>query len=406
LPPANPPELSHTIPFEVTNHHGDSFYPFKGPRATIFLPARSVDSFRFVPAGIPVRDPPAEVGVAEVARLPTRPRKSGDFRYGRKTRHHPRKRSSDRPPAYNDRCRKADPPGAPPEEGTMAAMRVAQVSRPKGPFEIVERPIPEPGPGTVRIKVQACGICHSDSVTKEGLFPNIRYPRVPGHEVAGVIDAVGPGVPGWQPGPEVGAGWDGGYCGYCDHCRRGEFFACDRGQITGVTYDGGYGEYMIAPASAVALMPADLPPEGAAPLMCAGLTTFNALRNSGARPGDVVAVLGLGGLGHLGVQYAAKMGFHTVGIARGKDKEDLARRLGAAVYIDNQAQDPAAELQKLGGARVILATATSGEAMSAVSGGLAINGTLLIVGAAESMQVSPVFLLMGNRSVKGWYSGT
>jgi D-arabinose 1-dehydrogenase-like Zn-dependent alcohol dehydrogenase len=258
----------------------------------------------------------------------------------------------------------------------------------------------------VRIKVQACGICHSDSVTREGLFPNIRYPRVPGHEVAGMIDAVGPGVPAWEPGQKVGVGWNGGYCGYCERCRRGEFFACVRGQITGVTYDGGYGEYLIAPASAVALMPADLPAVEAAPLMCAGLTTFNALRNSGARPGDVVAVLGLGGLGHLGVQYAAKMGFHTVGIARGKDKEPLARKLGAALYIDSQAQDPAAELLKLGGARVILATATSGEAMSAVQGGVAPNGTLLIVGAAESMTVSPMALLMGNRAVKGWYSGT
>jgi D-arabinose 1-dehydrogenase-like Zn-dependent alcohol dehydrogenase len=285
-------------------------------------------------------------------------------------------------------------------------MRVAQVPRPKGAFEIVERPIPEPAAGTVRIKVHACGICHSDSITKEGLFPGIQYPRVPGHEVSGVIDAVGPGVAGWQPGQRVGVGWNGGYCGYCDHCRRGEFFACVRGQITGVTYDGGYGEYLIAPASGVALMPAELPPGDAAPLMCAGLTTFNALRNSGARPGDVVAILGLGGLGHLGVQYAAKMGFHTVGIARGQDKEPLARKLGAAVYIDNQAQDAAAELQKLGGARVILATATSGEAMSAVQGGLAVNGTLLVVGAAESMQVSPLFLLSGCRSVKGWNSGT
>ncbi|MCI0642175.1 MAG: alcohol dehydrogenase [Gemmataceae bacterium] len=288
----------------------------------------------------------------------------------------------------------------------MVTMRVAQVSRRKGHFEIVERPIPEPGAGWVRIKVHACGICHSDAITKEGLLPGIQYPRVPGHEVAGVIDAVGSGVAGWEPGQRVGVGWNGGYCGYCDHCRRGEFFACVRGQITGVTYDGGYGEYLIAPASAVALMPAELPPVEAAPLMCAGLTTFNALRNSGARPGDVVAVLGLGGLGHLGIQYAAKMGFHTVGIARGKDKEPLARRLGAAVYIDSQAQDPAAELLKLGGAKVILATATSGEAMSAVQGGLAVNGTLLIVGAAESMQVSPLSLLMGCRSVKGWYSGT
>jgi D-arabinose 1-dehydrogenase-like Zn-dependent alcohol dehydrogenase len=288
----------------------------------------------------------------------------------------------------------------------MAVMRVAQVPRPRGPFEVVERQIPQPGAGTVRIKVLACGICHSDSLTKEGGLPGIQYPRVPGHEVAGVIDAVGPGVAGWETGQKVGVGWNGGYCGYCDYCRRGDFFACVRGQVTGVSFDGGYADYMIAPASAVALMPADLPPVEAGPLMCAGLTTFNALRNSGARPGDVVAVLGLGGLGHLGVQYAAKMGFHTVAIARGKDKEPLARKLGAAVYIDSQAQDPAAELLKLGGAKVILATATSGEAMSAVQGGLAVNGTLLIVGAAESLQVSPILLLMGCRSVKGWYSGT
>lgn len=288
----------------------------------------------------------------------------------------------------------------------MATMRVVQVSGPNRPFEIVERQIPEPGIGSVRIKVQACGVCHSDSVTKEGLFPNIQYPRVPGHEVAGVIDAVGPGVAGWEPSQQVGVGWNGGYCGYCDPCRRGEFFACVRGQTTGVTYDGGYAEYMVAPASAVARMPAELPPVEAAPLMCAGLTTFNALRNSGARPGDVVAVLGLGGLGHLGVQYAAEMGFHTVGIARGNDKEPLARQLGASVYIDSQAQDPAAELLKLGGAKVILATATSGEAMSAVQGGVAVNGTLLIVGAAESMRVSLFPLFQGNRSIKGWYSGT
>jgi D-arabinose 1-dehydrogenase-like Zn-dependent alcohol dehydrogenase len=288
----------------------------------------------------------------------------------------------------------------------MATMRVVQVSRPKGPFEVVERPIPEPGGGTVRIRVQACGICHSDSLTKEGAYPGIQYPQVPGHEVAGVIDAVGAGVARWEPGQRVGVGWNGGYCGHCDPCRRGQFFACVTGQVTGITFDGGYAEYMIAPASAVALMPAELPPVEAAPLMCAGLTTFNALRNSVARPGDAVAVLGLGGLGHLGVQYAAKMGFHTVGIARGKDKEPLARRLGAAVYIDSQTQDPAAELRKLGGAAVILATATSGEAMSAVQGGLAVNGTLLVIGAAESMQVSPLLLLAGCRSVKGWYSGT
>ena len=288
----------------------------------------------------------------------------------------------------------------------MATMRVVQISQPGGPLEIVERPIPEPGRGSVRIRVEACGICHSDALTKEGHYPGIQYPRVPGHEVAGVIDAVGADTPDWQPGQRVGVGWNGGYCGHCDYCRRGEFFACVTQQVTGVTYDGGYAEYMIAPASAVALMPTELPAVEAAPLMCAGVTTFNALRNAGARSGDVVAVLGLGGLGHLGVQYAAKMGFRTVGIARGKDKEPLARQLGASVYIDSQSQDPAAELQKLGGAKVILATATSGEAMSAVQGGLAVNGTLLIVGAAASMQVSPVFLLSGCRSIKGWYSGT
>ncbi len=288
----------------------------------------------------------------------------------------------------------------------MSTMRVAQVSRPKGPIEIVTRPIPVPGAGMVRIKVHACGVCHSDVMVKEGLFPNIQYPRVPGHEVTGIIDAIGPGVVAWQTGQQVGVGWNGGYCGYCDPCRRGQFFACVRSQVTGIHFDGGYGEYMLAPSSAVALMPAELPPVEAAPLLCAGITTFNALRNSDARPGDVVAVLGLGGLGHLGVQYAAKMGFYTVGIARGKDKEALARKLGAAAYIDNQAQDAAAELQKLGGAKVILATATSGEAMSAMQGGLGAGGTLLVIGAVDSMQVSPIVLLSANRSVSGWYSGT
>lgn len=288
----------------------------------------------------------------------------------------------------------------------MTTMRVAQVSHPNGPFEIVERPIPDPGPGTIRIKVQACGICHSDSLTKEGLYPGIEYPRVPGHEIAGTVDAVSAGVVQWKAGQRVGVGWNGGYCGHCDPCRRGNFFACVTGQVTGITFDGGYGEYMIAPASAVALMPDDLPAVDAAPLMCAGVTTFNALRNSGARPGDLVAVLGLGGLGHLGVQYAAKMGFHTVGIARGKDKEALARQLGASMYIDSHAQDPAKELLALGGARIILATATSGDAMSAAQGGLGVNGTMLILGAAMTMQVSPMSLLARCQSLKGWYSGT
>jgi D-arabinose 1-dehydrogenase-like Zn-dependent alcohol dehydrogenase len=287
----------------------------------------------------------------------------------------------------------------------MATMRVVQIPSPKGAFEIVERPIPEPGPGTVRIRVQACGVCHSDSLVKEGLAP-VQYPRVPGHEVAGVIDAVGQGVTQWKTGQTVGVGWNGGYCGQCDPCRRGNFFACVTNQVTGLSFDGGYAEYMIAPASAVALMPAGMSPVESAPLMCAGLTTFNSLRNSIARPGDLVAVLGLGGLGHLGVQYANKMGFHTVAIARGKDKEALAKQLGAAIYIDSQAQDASAELQKLGGAKVILATATSGEAMSALVGGLGVKGSILIVGAVNSMEASPLTLLFGSRSIQGWYSGT
>jgi len=284
-------------------------------------------------------------------------------------------------------------------------MRVAQLTGPKREFEIVERPIPEPSPRTVRIKVTACGVCHSDALVKEGLWPGIQYPRVPGHEVTGTIDAVGAGVIGWTRGQRVGVGWNGGYCGRCDACRRGNLFACETHQVTGISFDGGYGEYMIAPVSAVARFPDELSPSAAAPLMCAGLTTFNALRNSGARPGDVVAVLGLGGLGHLGVQYAAKMGFKVVGIARGKDKEPLARQLGASIYIDSQSQDPAAELLKLGGASVVIATVTAGAAMSAVVGGLAPNGTLLVIGAPESLQLSPVVLIGGQRSVKGWYSG-
>jgi D-arabinose 1-dehydrogenase-like Zn-dependent alcohol dehydrogenase len=288
----------------------------------------------------------------------------------------------------------------------MPMMRAVQVTRAKGSFEVVERPIPQPGAGMARIKVQACGVCHSDSVVKEGLFPNIAYPHVPGHEVAGVIDAVGADVADWKTGQRVGVGWHGGYCGHCDACRRGNFFACQTGQITGLSFDGGYQQYMIAPASALAMIPEQLPPVEAAPLMCAGVTTFNALRNSGARPGDTVAILGLGGLGHLGVQYASKMGFKVVGIARGKDKEPLAKKLGAKIYIDSEAANPADELLKLGGAKVILATVTAGEAMSAVEGGLAVNGTLLVVGAAPSMQVSPLWLLSGCRSVKGWYSGT
>ena len=288
----------------------------------------------------------------------------------------------------------------------MPKMRVVQVARRKGPFELVERDIPQPGAGTVRIKVQACGVCHSDSMVKEGLFPGIEYPRVPGHEVVGVIDAVGANTGDWKPGQRVGVGWHASHCLRCDACRRGQFFACPYAQVTGLAFDGGYADYMIAPTTALARVPESLSAVDGGPLMCAGLTTFNALRNAGARPGEVVAVLGLGGLGHLGVQFAAKMGFKTVAIARGQDKEPLAKKLGAQHYIDSQAQDPSAALLKLGGAKVILATVTHGPAMSAVQGGLAANGTLLIVGAAESIEVSPVGLLSGCRSVKGWYSGT
>jgi D-arabinose 1-dehydrogenase-like Zn-dependent alcohol dehydrogenase len=289
----------------------------------------------------------------------------------------------------------------------MTMMRAAQVAGPKAPLELVRLEIPEPGAGTVRIKVQACGVCHSDSVTKEGLFPNIAYPRVPGHEVIGIVDAVGAGVARWSAGQRVGVGWHGGNCGYCDACRRGDAFACENETlVTGVTSDGGYADYMIAPAMAVARVPDNLSSVEGAPLMCAGLTTFNALRNSDARPGEVVAVLGLGGLGHLGVQFAAKLGFNTVAIARGQDKAPLARQLGAHHYIDSRTEDPAAALRKLGGAKVILATVTNGAAMRAVQGGLGPRGTLLIVGVPESLAIDPLPLILGSQSVKGWYSGT
>jgi D-arabinose 1-dehydrogenase-like Zn-dependent alcohol dehydrogenase len=290
----------------------------------------------------------------------------------------------------------------------MAKMRAVQVGHAGGAFEIVEREVPEPESGMVRVKVQACGICHSDEVTKEGQFPGIQYPRVPGHEVVGVIDAVGPNVPPrWAVGERVGVGWNGGYCGYCDSCRRGNFFACETStQVTGVTRDGGYADYLVTPFSAVALVPEELSAVEAAPLMCAGVTTFNCLRNSGARPGDLVAVVGLGGLGHLGVQFAAKSGFNTVAIGRGKDKEALAGKLGASHYIDTAAQDPAAELQKLGGAKVILATVTSADAMKAVIGGLVPTGTFMIVGAVPSLEVPSLQLLLKSQQVKGWYSGT
>ncbi len=290
----------------------------------------------------------------------------------------------------------------------MPIMRAVQVARKGGPLELVERPIPEPGHGEVRIKVEACGICHSDSLTKEGLMPGIQYPRIPGHEVVGVIDAVGPAIPPrWTTGLRVGIGWHAWHCGYCDNCRRGDFFACQTGvKVTGLNFDGGYADYMIAPTTALALLPTDLPATDAAPLMCAGLTTFNALRNSGAKPGDLVAVLGIGGLGHLGVQYSAKMGYRTVAIARGQDKAALAKQLGASIYIDSQSQDPAAELTKLGGAKVVVATATSGAAMGATLAGLSPRGRLMVLGAADNFEASPVTLLLANRSIEGWYSGT
>jgi alcohol dehydrogenase/propanol-preferring alcohol dehydrogenase len=289
----------------------------------------------------------------------------------------------------------------------MAKMRAVQVSRAGGPLEKVEREIPVPGPGRVRVKVEANGVCHSDVVTKDGLWPWITYPRVPGHEIAGVVDDIGEGVAGWTKGDRVGIGWHGGHCGYCDSCRRGDFLFCRVSPlISGISTDGGYADYVVAPAGALARIPQALSAVEAAPLMDAGVTTFMGLRHSGARPGDLVAVLGVGGLGHLGVQFAAKMGFDTVAIARGADKEDFVRRLGARVYIDSEKQDPAAELTRLGGARAILATATSGAAMAAVIGGLAVDGRLEVVGAPQDpLQVPAGQLIFGRRTIGGWASG-
>src|SRR5580704_15018161 len=272
----------------------------------------------------------------------------------------------------------------------MSRMRAVQVSGANAPFEVVVRDIPDPGPRQVRIKVQACGICHSDSFTKMGAFPGIRFPRVPGHEVVGLLDAVGSDVPDWKAGARVGVGWHGGHCGHCASCRRGDFITCATGQIPGISYDGGYADYMIAPFEALAAIPDDLDAAEAAPLLCAGITTYNALRNSGVRAGDTVAVLGIGGLGHLGVQFSAKMGCHTIAIARGADKGPLARQLGAHHYLDSTTQDVAAELSKLGGAHVILSTVTSAPAMSAALGGLAIGGKMIVVGATpDPIEVSP-----------------
>jgi D-arabinose 1-dehydrogenase-like Zn-dependent alcohol dehydrogenase len=290
----------------------------------------------------------------------------------------------------------------------MAKMRAVQVTKPGQPFETVERDVPQPKFGEVRMAVEACGICHSDSLTKEGYWPGIQYPRVPGHEIAGTIDAIGEGVKGWSVGQRVGVGWHGGHCGYCDRCRRGDFLTCQVAPlIPGILYDGGYEDFMIVPAAVLALIPDALTFAEAAPLMCAGVTTFNALRHSGARAGDVVAILGIGGLGHLGVQFAAKMGYHTVAIARGSDKAALAKELGAHVYIDSSSQDVAAELLKLGGAKVVLATATNGKAMSATIGGLGVDGKLLVVGApSDPIEVQALQLIGGRHSVAGWASGS
>ena len=286
----------------------------------------------------------------------------------------------------------------------MKAIRVDQAG---GDFRLVDEKLVEPSRGQVRIKVQACGVCHSDSMTKDGLFPGIKYPRSPGHEVAGVIDALGEDVGDFKRGDRVGVGWHGGHCSRCDRCRRGDFISCRFLQVPGISYDGGYAEYMIAPVEAIARIPDGLRAEEAAPIMCAGITTFNALRHSGAKPGDLVAIQGIGGLGHLGIQFAAKFGFDVVAIGRGEDKQALALKLGARRYIDTDAQNVAAELSKEGGAEVILATAPDGKAMGALVDGLGVGGRLVVVGASpEPLAVSSLQLIMARRSIVGWPSGT
>jgi D-arabinose 1-dehydrogenase-like Zn-dependent alcohol dehydrogenase len=293
------------------------------------------------------------------------------------------------------------------KENSMARMRAAQISKPHGDFELVEREIPQPGPRQVRIKVEACGVCHSDVLVKENLFPGIQYPRVPGHEIAGTIDAIGSAITKWKVGERVGVGWHGSHCFECEACRRGDFFLCAVGGVTGVSFDGGYAEYLVIGTEAVAAMPDDLPADEAAPLLCAGITVFNSLRNAGARSGDLVAVQGIGGLGHLGIQYAQKMGFHTVAIGRGKDKEALAKKLGAKEYIDNAASDPAEELKKMGGANVILATAPDSKSMAAMMGGVKPSGKLVVIGASgDPLEINGIDLLSQRKAVQGWPSGT
>ena len=286
-------------------------------------------------------------------------------------------------------------------------MKAAQISKAGGDWEVIERAIPEAGAGQVRVKVEACGICHSDTLVKEGLWPELQYPRVPGHEIAGRIDALGDNVTPWQKGQRVGVGWHGGHCFVCEQCRRGDFAMCVNRKVTGIDFDGGYAEYMVAPVSVLAAIPNELPAEEAGPFMCAGVTVFNALRNSGARAGNVVAVHGIGGLGHLGVQYARQMGFETVAINRGNDKEPLALQLGAHHYIDASAQDVVAELQKLGGANVVLATAPNAAAISALVDGLSPDGKLLVPAAPlEPLSINVFSLITKRSSIAGWYSGT
>jgi len=290
----------------------------------------------------------------------------------------------------------------------MAKMRAVQVTKAGGPLELVEKEIPDPAPGHVRVKVYACGICHSDFLTVEGHWPGIAYPRVHGHEVAGVVDVLGTGVLGWKTGDRVGIGWYGGSCGYCDRCRRGDFVAClIHPQVSGISFDGGYAEYIVVPSEALAHIPEELSFVDAGPLMCAGVTTFNSLRNSGARPGDLVAVHGIGGLGHLGVQFAARMGFHTVAIARGADKAPLAKKLGAHAYIDSTDANPGQALAKMGGAKVIITTVTNGSAMGEVLGGLGVGGKLIMLGASpDPIAITPLQLIGGRKSVAGWPSGS
>ncbi|HEY2548467.1 MAG TPA: alcohol dehydrogenase [Candidatus Acidoferrum sp.] len=286
-------------------------------------------------------------------------------------------------------------------------MKAAQVPKPGADFQMVEREIPEPVAGQVRIKVQACGVCHSDVVTKEGLFPWIQYPRVPGHEVAGVVDEVGAGVTAWKNGQRVGVGWHGGHDGTCRECRRGDFRNCVNVKIAGISYDGGYQQYMVAPQEALVSIPDTLSDVDAAPLLCAGITTYNALRHSGALPGDLVAVQGIGGLGHLGIQFASKFGYKVAAVGRGPENGALAKKLGANIYIDSAATNAAEELQKLGGARVIMATAPSSKAMSELINGLGPNGKLLVIGAGpDAIEVTPLQLILGSKTIQGWAAGT